>query len=492
MCNQPAEFRIKIALFLLIFLTGIHCMAQNNQVTIHSRNLSSRSTLISSERMKNEGPVQARSIVTMKEKMQSIGLHPKQKTETQLIDSVYMWRWDSTSADWALDYKYSVLEYDANNNSISELGENWDGSAWIYSDQVLYTYDDKNNLTEEVWQYWNGTGWDNDQKSIYTYDALNNLLTESVAYWDGDAWANSMKIINTYDANSNRTTYLHQNWNDTEWENYWKEIYTYDARNNMIGLTYQKWIENQWVNDGQNTYVFDNDDKLISSVTQYDNAAELVTTETKYFYNAENRLAMDSTRTRGNSWEVNHIGTYTYDSYGNLISWLAQNTDSGNPENTTRTVYTYDAAHNQTSINRQDWKENSWVNLDFDRYSYNENNLVVNYSYKYWNSDGTSVMDGDSLVFFYTGGSTGINVVEGTNEYAWIYPNPNNGKFTLTANATILAIDIFNVSGKLVYSDSGSGRQMQKDIDLSGSDKGVYLVKIQTGKGIEVKKLLIR
>ena len=490
MCIQPSEFRIKSALFLLIFLMGVNCMAQNNRLSVHDRNSSSGSALIKSNRLKNEIPIGARSIVSMKEKMLATCLHPKQKSGTQLIDSVYMWRWDSTSAYWALDYKYGVVEYDANNNALSELGQSWDGIAWVYADQVFNTYDDNNNPLSDVWQIWTGSGWENDQKGIYTYDAANNLLTESVAYWEGDAWINAMQIIYTYDANNNKASYLHQNWNGTDWENYWQETYTYDVNNNMTGSLHQDWIDNQWVDNGQNTYVYDNEDKLISSVIQVDNDAELVNLETKYFYDAENRLVSDSTHTWGNSWDYKYLGTYSYDANGNLINWLSQSINGDSRENSSRTLFTYDAANNQTSALRQDWKDNSWVNLDFERHAFNDYNFLTSDAYKYWNSSGTEVMDGDSSTYYYHDAVTGINGIENTRDNICIYPNPGNGKFTITTDSNIQSIVIFNINGKLIYSDSGF--IYQKEIDLSGYDKGVYLVKIQTGKGIESKKLLIR
>ncbi len=299
-------------------------------------------------------------------------------------------------------------------------------------------------------------------------------------------------IKRSYDANSNNTSYLHQNWNGTDWENYWQETYTYDVNNNMISSTHQDWIDNQWVDNGQNTYVYDNKDNLISSVTQVDNDAELVTSEVAYFYNADNKLVSDSTHTWGNSWEYKLLGTYTYDSYGNLINWLSQSKNGDILENVTRVIFTYDASNNPTSALRQDWKDNSWVTLDFDRHSYNENNLLTNDAYKYWNSSGTEIMDGDSSVYYYQYAVTGINEIEPAEKNICIYPNPSNGKFTLTSNSIIQSIVIFNISGKLIYSDSAFIQQKQREIDLSGYNKGVYILKIQTRKGIDVTKLLIQ
>jgi hypothetical protein len=483
---------MKITLFLLIIMLGVKCIAQNNRLTDQNRQSSFRSTLIYTNRTENKISILGRQNFSMKEKIPDTYLHPKQKSLTQLIDSVYMWRWDTNSADWALDYKYSVIQFDANNNALAELGQNWNGSAWVYSDQTFCTYDVKNNPLSEVWQNWTGTNWENDQRGSYEYDANNNIITELVEYSDGGTWVNSMLIKKTWDENSNQTSYLHQNWNGTDWENYWQETYKYDVKNNMTSASHQDWIGNQWVDNGLNTYVYDSNNNMVSSVTQVDNDAELVTSEISYFYDAGNKLISDSTYTWGNSWNYIRLGTYTYDTYGNLINWLSQSKNGDFLENINRTIFTYDAANNKTSAIRQDWKDNSWVNLDFDRHSFNEYNLLTSDAYKYWNSSGTKIMDGDSSAYYYHEAVTGINEIERAKENICIYPNPNRGKFTLTSNSIIQSIVIFNINGKRIYTDSGFIQLMQKEIDLSDYDKGVYLLKIQTGKGVETKKLLIQ
>ncbi len=79
MCIQPSEFRMKSALFLLIFLTGVNCMAQSNRLTVHDRNSSSKSALINSDRLKNESPIGAGSIVSMNRKNAGHLFAPKTK-----------------------------------------------------------------------------------------------------------------------------------------------------------------------------------------------------------------------------------------------------------------------------------------------------------------------------------------------------------------------------------------------------------------------------
>ena len=75
------------------------------------------------------------------------------------------------------------------------------------------------------------------------------------------------------------------------------------------------------------------------------------------------------------------------------------------------------------------------------------------------------------------------------------YPNPNNGSFTLRFNADdkptqVRAIDMM---GKEVYAEdlqSFSG-MYDKQIDLSESEKGVYILQVIQGKKTWNKKLAV-
>lgn len=58
-----------------------------------------------------------------------------------------------------------------------------------------------------------------------------------------------------------------------------------------------------------------------------------------------------------------------------------------------------------------------------------------------------------------------------------IYPNPNNGEFTIAfEEADEIAVEVFNLMGKRVYTESRSNNKF--NIDISDQPKGVYLVKI--------------
>jgi len=113
-----------------------------------------------------------------------------QPASIQVFDSVYTWMWDSISAGWKIDGKFSDVVYDSRNNLIGYKGFNRNGTAWENYELYVATYDLNNNLTGETSQLWNGTAWVNDYQYKYTYDANNNETGETSQVWNGTAWVN--------------------------------------------------------------------------------------------------------------------------------------------------------------------------------------------------------------------------------------------------------------------------------------------------------------
>ncbi|WP_373520776.1 T9SS type A sorting domain-containing protein [Aquiflexum sp.] len=100
----------------------------------------------------------------------------------------------------------------------------------------------------------------------------------------------------------------------------------------------------------------------------------------------------------------------------------------------------------------------------------------------------------------FDGKSETFNVVGVTMNYLGenfgvkVYPNPTQGKVNILAenqhfnNATI---SIYNPQGSLVYTlKNHSGRNTE--IDLSGLNKGIYLVKIYNNHHVETKKIILK
>ncbi|MFM8317688.1 MAG: T9SS type A sorting domain-containing protein, partial [Bacteroidota bacterium] len=74
------------------------------------------------------------------------------------------------------------------------------------------------------------------------------------------------------------------------------------------------------------------------------------------------------------------------------------------------------------------------------------------------------------------------------NKLVSIYPNPSNGIFTI--NGSVERYEIFDASGRLVISDVANGSNV--NLDMRNHAEGVYQLHVQTPKGIEVTRLVLR
>ena len=77
-----------------------------------------------------------------------------------------------------------------------------------------------------------------------------------------------------------------------------------------------------------------------------------------------------------------------------------------------------------------------------------------------------------------------------------LYPNPNNGNFTLeieTNDNNSATLEIMNLCGQLIYRRqfSQERKAMCNEINLTNAAKGMYIVKMQTKNNSFVRKLII-
>ena len=81
-----------------------------------------------------------------------------------------------------------------------------------------------------------------------------------------------------------------------------------------------------------------------------------------------------------------------------------------------------------------------------------------------------------------------LNVENETFNYFKMFPNPTNGNniyFSVTEAATI---HIYNVLGKMVATSEVT--KSKNSINISDFAKGIYLLKISSGKQFITKKLI--
>ena len=86
--------------------------------------------------------------------------------------------------------------------------------------------------------------------------------------------------------------------------------------------------------------------------------------------------------------------------------------------------------------------------------------------------------------------AAGISTVSGIAQQVSIYPNPATANFQIafTDNSKQAAINVYDVSGKLVLNKKMNG---SATIDASTLNEGVYTVSILTNEGLTNKRIVI-
>ena len=86
------------------------------------------------------------------------------------------------------------------------------------------------------------------------------------------------------------------------------------------------------------------------------------------------------------------------------------------------------------------------------------------------------------------------NAETNPNKSISVYPNPNNGKFSISLKNSIskIQVDIYNTLGKKIYESSIRSPLSENEIDFSLYPKGVYSIKINDGENNYMDKIIIR
>jgi hypothetical protein len=117
----------------------------------------------------------------------------------------------------------------------------------------------------------------------------------------------------------------------------------------------------------------------------------------------------------------------------------------------------------------------------------------TNYAFENWTCNGVVVSTDNPFVFTVIGDTnivanfkSTIGISEATTQSGIVlYPNPVKDVLHIQSSATIEQATIYDLSGRIV-------RQVQMTNDISVQDlaKGVYVIKIETKKGLEVRKIV--
>lgn len=155
------------------------------------------------------------------------------------------------------------------------------------------------------------------------------------------------------------------------------------------------------------------------------------------------------------------------------------------------------ASAHKTAVTISDSSENYNLNVNISAASLKNGNHILYMRFRQTNKLWSSIIK-QSFKKTNTSNIASINlnttkIMFTDNSPLLVYPNPNNGKFTVKIDddANIKAINITDANGKVVYRNSSLVKTITLEIDLSKYASGVYYIKATDGKKKYDKKVVI-
>jgi hypothetical protein len=410
-------------------------------------------------------------------------------TVYQLIDSVYMWNWDTTVTNWVLNIKNVDRAYDAKNNLLREVNKHFEANTWVNMERYLYTYDASNNLVGDVIDVWDGVAWANGTKESMIYDASNNQVSQASLSWNGSAWDNNAQYFFTYSATGKRTEEVRQQGKGTAWENDFKHFLTYDANDNIVTDGRQLWDKttSAWVNKTRTVATYDANNLLTKKEAQtWSNNAWMSFLEYTYTYDNKKNLVeqlLKSTQGANQNYD-----TYSYDANNKLVHQVNQSWTGSAWKNQYQYFYEYDANKNNTLRRSESWNGTAWVSFTLRLEDYDQDNFTEKTSYKYWNKTGTKVIKGDSIEYYYHTATTSVKELTAENNQLKVYPNPTAGNFKLLLEnkQPVSYVELYNMMGELIR------REKSTELNISNEAAGVYLLKVVAGDQLYTQRIILQ
>lgn len=392
--------------------------------------------------------------------------------------------WNDTFSTWQNEYK-SIYAYNAQGyQTLQESYSSWNRASnkWQYGYKNEYTFDNKGNQTSLDDYNWDEASqtFSIRYKSKTNY-TLNSNGKPTISY--DSSWNTSTNTFNignkteySYNTNGNITLKLSYNYDGTTWNLINKTEYTYNA-NNKVLVELQSYFNNgNWIQSSKEEYAYDAKGNTTSRISNYN-------------WNAQT-----------NNWDNGYKDTYSFDANNNQTSrsYESWNGTTKLWENVDKNERTYDGMGNMTTIADFNWDIDTkkWINSTKSQLNYNNSyaaaDIVWQFGvlfFKHMVTSGTEQrwvnnawVNETRITFYYSANNfNGVkeNVLTSTN----IFPNPTSGIITIATNKGLETINVFDVSGKLVYSQTNATKQNNVELDLSALSNGIYFIHTKTENG---------
>jgi len=341
------------------------------------------------------------------------------------------------------------------------------------------------------------------RKSLYTYNYIG-IETLYISYiWDksSNKWVGSYKDEYTYDFNGNKTMDIFYSWDTTnnKWLGSIKDEYTYDSNGKMtkdIGY-YWNINTNNWIGNSKNETTYDSNGNIILDIGyiwETNNSKWVGSSKYESTYDSygnENIFLIFSWDTSNSSWVNSSKFESTYDTNGNETLYYYYQWDKGNNIwfNYSKVEYAYDSNNNMTLYSSYSWdtKNNKWAGNSKHEYIYNNTKdcLLSRKDYTRNIYSDNWEISGNGIFYYSLHDVTGtINISTADIN---IFPNPVTNGFRISGLAELETIILSDLNGKVLISKEVANDEF---VSTEALPQGIYLVRINTGNGSRVKKLV--
>lgn len=266
--------------------------------------------------------------------------------------SLYIGETWSGSA-WVNDDKEETT-YNAIGQVTQFIDYNWSGSAWVEYYKETYSYNSNDLVEYHTIFYWNTitSTWDPNTRYTYSYDANGNTIMQLTQTWNGSAWVNYYRYNYTFNASNKNTSYRSLSWNSvlSVWDNSYRDTTIYNAGGYIRNAFIWNTVTSTWDNYSVSTATTSVSDMILTYLTQYWNSSLSVFENYyryTYSYDANDNFltslteSWDATNT---IWKNYYRYTSAYNADNYILYYLNENWDDATTSwvNSSRTYYRYE------------------------------------------------------------------------------------------------------------------------------------------------------
>lgn len=401
------------------------------------------------------------------------------------------------NAPTSVSYYNDVIIYD----TMYRAG--WDGTTYVDAQRKDKIYNIMGKCTERI-EYQLYPSLALNKKFTFTYDGNNDMTEELGQHWDGSAWVNDYRIQKTYNNNHDALATTTQYWAGTQWGNPYLYVNTYDGNHNMtsqVSTTYNTGTS-QFDSTGRSEYFYNVNNKVDSSRSYDWNSGWVLNGHTLNYYGVNNiNMGYLTQSVSGGNW-VNLFQAFTILNVNNIV--IGDSTQQWSTTNNAWVDYsrghsTLDGNNRSIEYRYQTWNttNNAWQESLLDSAAYNNYDQYTWFKRISWNTTTQqwfNYNDQDAHYYYEEYTPNHIAKTSADAGLLMLYPVPAKGSMNINLQwnkAEDLMIGVYDMQGRLVsqWSESAT-KNLIKNIPLNGLSSGTYILKVR-GKDATVQEQFV-